>query len=149
MCGIHLQLVPDVEQKVYGILGACRIIRVAELESVLLETEHLKSVLVEVSVEFLIRTGETALMQVTPDGRDGCDEPHVLKMVVNDESQVLVHREYRHRIQVRQHIVVHGIVLLTGEGVAVEGFYVFLVEVLHGYQQHFRVNGYTDPWWCL
>ena len=112
--GIQLHLVPDVEQIVGGILGACGIEGVAEPEAVLLETEHLEAILVEIAVEFLAGAGETALVQMAPDGRDGRDEAHVLEMVIDDEPQVSVHGEDGHGIQVGQHVVEHGLLLLEG-----------------------------------
>ena len=66
--GLQTELFPDVKQVVEGIVGMTGLKRVAVLETVLLETEQVDVLTVEISVEFIARTCETALVKVMPYG---------------------------------------------------------------------------------
>ena len=86
---------------------------------------------VEIAVEFIAVTCETALVQIVPDGCHQMDEVDIAEMVVDDESQVFIDAEDGHSIQVWQHVVGHAVLLTLGEGVVIQGFDVTLLEPFH------------------
>ena len=67
--------------------------RVAVLETVLLETEQVEVLTVEISVEFIARTCETALVKVMPYGGHRLDILHMVELIVKHTVQVFVDGE--------------------------------------------------------
>ena len=98
----------------------------------------------EVTIEFAARAGKAALMQVTPYGRERNDHVDILEMVVDNQSQVLVHRIDSHAVQVWQHVIVYSQGLLAGESMEIERLCLFFVEALHGNHQHISVKHHPD-----
>ena len=133
---VELQLVPHVEQEEQRVVRVLCQEGVAELETVLLEGEHLQLLLVEIAVEFVTIARVAALMQVTPNGSHRHDDLHGREVVINHELQVSVHGEHSHGIQVGQHIEEHAILLVAGESVVVEFFHLILIEHLDRHHQH-------------
>ena len=145
---LQAQLLPHIEQEVERIVGTTHLEGVAELKPVLLETEDVEVLLVEIAIQLMARASIAALMQMTPHGRDGCDDLHILEMVVNHQSQVLVHRKHSYRIEVGQHVKAHRVLLLLGEGATVHLVDILLVKQFHRHHQHVGVEHHPHSgWW--
>jgi hypothetical protein len=79
-------------------------------------------------------------MQVVPYRSDGSDIVGMLEMIVNDEFQVTIDREYYHAVQVGQYGVYNLILLVSCEGVQEDGTLLFLAK---------QFCGNPSAWDCL
>ncbi len=93
--------------------------RVEEFETVLLETENVQLLVVEINIELAVNAGETAMMQIVPHRLHDRCEANILKVVFYHHLQILVDREYRYRIQFRLHSVENGIAVMAVEGMLI------------------------------
>ena len=122
------------------------VVGIAEPEPVLLEAEHVEPMLMEIAVELMSVSIEAALMQMTPHCGHGGDNVYILKMVVNNQPQVLVHGKHGNGIQPWQYIVVHYSRFLAWECVVVNLFHILLFEAFHRHHQYVGVDHHPDTW---
>ena len=115
---------------------------IAELKTVLLEREHIKPALTEIAVELVAGTGERPLVEMPPYRRHSHDKLRIAEVIVDNQLQVFVHSKHRDGIQVRQHIIEHGILVMARKGVAIEFHYVGFLKLLYRHHQHWHIHQY-------
>ena len=111
--------------------------RVAELKAVLLETEDMKLLAVEVAIQLVAMTSKATLMQLAPNRCKGMHKVIGTRKTVLDNSiQILVDGEDANGLQVGQYVVQYYTLFLTRRvRIRKERFHVVLVELFDGYQQ--------------
>ena len=100
----HL-LFPCVEQVIESIVRTGCLEGVAALEASLTETENLQFFVMEITVKLVSGSCITAHVKITPYGTYCMSELHILKIVVDDQFEVLVYRKHRNGIEIGQHAV--------------------------------------------
>lgn len=88
---VESQLLPYVQYEVNGIRSEVCVKAVGELEAVLLKTEHVDSLVVEIGVQLHSHAREAAPVQMIPHRSADMCEADVGEMVVNDQFQVFVY----------------------------------------------------------
>src|SRR3712207_5610805 len=68
--GVHSQLFPHIKNEIGSVVGRHHFIMIVEFESILSETEHFHTVVVEVCVELSPIAAEAALVHIAPYGLD-------------------------------------------------------------------------------
>ena len=130
-----MELLPDIEEEVEGIVGMTGLKRVAELETVLLETEQVEVLAVEIAVELVAMSCETALVKMAPYGCHRLDILHMVELVIDDVVQVFVDGKEADGLQVRQHVMAHDALFMSsGEGMIEERLDIFLLKLLDRHQ---------------
>ena len=117
--------------------------RVEEFETVLLETENVQLLVVEINIELAVNAGETAMMQIVPHRLHDWCEADILEVVFYHHFQILVDREYRYRIQFRLHSVENGIAVMTVEGMLIEHIDILFMKFFDRNQQDRRIEIYA------
>ncbi len=143
MLGFQVQLFPDVEQEIEGVVGTAGLKRVAELKPVLLERADVELLIVEITVYLTAMTRETALVEMVPYGDHDMDDLHIIEMVVEHRQEVFVDAEDADGIQCGEHVVTDHILFVSGEGMQIECGGIGFLELLYGYHQHGGVDQYA------
>ena len=117
--------------------------RVEEFETVLLETENVQFLVVEINIELAVNAGETAMMQIVPHRLHDRCEADILEVVFYHHFQILVDREYRYRIQFRLYSVENGIAVMTVEGMLIEHIDILFMKFFDRNQQDRRIEIYA------
>ncbi len=129
-----------MQQVIGGIVDGGGVEAVGEAEPVLVESEDVELVVVEIGIELSAGADVAAAHHVSPDGLHDMGQPHVGEVVGHDELQVAVDGEGHDGVEVGQHLVVDGACLVAGEGVVVERGERVFVEFLQGHEQRGRVD---------
>ena len=137
---VQSQLLPYVEDEIERILGMSRIERIEELEAVLVETEEVQLLVVEIGIELAVNARETALMQIVPHRLHDRSEAHIPEIIFHHHLEILVDREHSHYVESRLNTVEDGVGMMTGKGVLIEHAKVFFMEFLYRNQQDRRVD---------
>ena len=117
-----------------------RIERIEELEAVLVETEEIQLLVVEIGIELAMNARETALMQIMPHRLHDRSEAHIPEIILHYHLEILVDREHSHYVESRLDAVEDGVGMMTGKGVLIEHAKVFFMEFLYRNQQDRRVD---------
>src|SRR3712207_2873219 len=113
---------------------------IVEFESILSETEHFHTVVVEVCVELSPIAAEAALVHIAPYGLHQGDDSDVIEMIIDDEIKVLVERIKGHCVLIGQNGVHNDVIAQPGEGMRIEQFLLAFVKLYDGYEQYGRVD---------
>ena len=114
---------------------------VTELEAVLLETEYIEMLVVEISIELIAVTCKAALMQMVPYRHHSMDKLNVVEAVVDGPLYLLDDSEQAYRLQIGQHIVVHdAFSRLHWQGVVEDGFHILFLKLLDRHQYRWGVD---------
>ena len=142
---VERKLLPYVQYEIYGVGREVGVEAVCKPETVLLETEYVDFLVVEVSVQLHPHPGEAAAVKVVPYRSAYVGEAYVAEVVVDDELKVLVYRVNGNGVERRQHDRHYRLALMPGYGVPVESLLMGLVELLNRYHQYRRVNQHHCP----
>ena len=142
---LQMELLPHVEQEVEGIVGIVDLKAVTELKTVLLETEEVELSAVEIPVELVAMSSETALMEMVPDGGHRLDELHLTEAVGQHAMEIFVDGKETDGFQLRQYVIENDTFCgARGEGMVEEHFHVFFLELFDGHEHGRRIYQYLQ-----
>ena len=132
---LQMELFPHVEQEIEGIVGVGDLKTVAELKTVLLETEEVELAAMEITIEFVAVPGKTALVEMVPDGCHRLDELHLTEAVGEHTMEIFVDGKETDGLQVRQYVKENDTFRWArGKGMVEKHFHIFFLELFDGHK---------------
>ena len=133
---IHAQLFPNGENKEECIVGRGDGVGILELETVVLETEHLHLAVVEIGIEFGMLAGEALLIHVAPNRRHQRLIADGAEAVGQHLTQVLLYGKHSHSVQVGQDGMHDNHLFLSRKCIMIQLVALLLTERVDGKGQY-------------